>query len=227
MPQRRMQPRLVFLSSICVVCVLVIVLALVFRKSRDPFTTNDPEVVNIANAIESIVKKFKITSICDVACGNSAWVPILLDRVPSLKYVGYESSGILAKQAKTTLAKYKNATVEKADPMTVTFGATDLVICRSYLETLSYEDLRRAVIRFSQYNCKYFALGNYSHETSENKNIQNGGHFPLNLEKHPFNMSPAHVADEGKSNRHFFVYTFGQMQGYMRANAFWTEGMVS
>lgn len=210
--------RIVSLLLLLVVCAAIVIAT----STRDTFMANP----DIANAIESIVKRNNITSICDIGSGTSEWVPILLERVPSLRYVGYESDPLLVKVARTSLSKYKNATVELADPLTATFGACDLVVSRNYLETLSYEDIKQAIARFSQYDCKFFALGSFSDRSANNTNIHTGGQFPINLELHPFNMSPAYAVDEGKSNRSLFVYTFSQIQGYVKSNAFWTSGLT-
>ena len=145
-----------------------------------------------------------------------------------LKYTGYESSAALVNQAKTTLAGHNNATVLLAEPMSATPAASDLVISRSYLSTLSYADIRLAITRFSTYPCKFFALGSFAHKSSDNRDIKTGANFLINLEKDPFNMSPADTSPEGANgNRLFMIYTSDQMKGYIKSNAFWTGGQTS
>jgi hypothetical protein len=145
--------------------------------------------------------------------------------MPALRYVGYESNPVLLKHAAGILSKYPQATVELGDPKNLTPTTCDLIISRTYLEELSYGDIGRAVVRFSQYDCKFFALGSYSHKASDNRDTQTGTKFLINLEKHPFNMSPAHRTNEGNTNRELFVYTVQQMRGYVKSNAFWTSGI--
>jgi hypothetical protein len=183
--------------------------------------TANPENVNIADAMEKLIQKFGITSISEVGCGNCVWVPILLGKIPTLKYTGYEKSPVLVEQAKATLSKFKTATVQVADPTTAIPVVSDLVVSRNLLQTLSYVGIRQTLINFSKFNCKFIALGNYGHDSSDNKNVKTGETFLINLEKEPFNMSPADIKMEGTTNRLFYVYTLDQMQGYITGNTFW------
>ena len=222
--------RKVFVVSIVCICLIVfaITFAYAFQRSRDSFVTKDSEEnAIIAVTMDSIIKKFNITSICDIACGNCEWVPLLLEKMPTLKYTGYEQNNLLIEHARNAVSKFKNATVQQADPMTVTPETSDLVLSRGFLETLSYDEIRQAMVNFSQMDCKFLAFGSISHRSAKNENIQPGnGSFMLNLEIHPFNMSPAHMAHEGNSNRQLFVYTIGQIRGFVKGNAFWTSGLV-
>jgi hypothetical protein len=140
--------------------------------------------------------------------------------MPNLKYVGYEQDVALVNKGKDLLNSFSNATVQMADPLSVTPAKTDLVICRNLLQTLSYEGIKQAVTKLSQMDCRFFALGSFAHNASDNRD-QTGGRFLINLEKHPFNMSPADTADEKANNRLLFIYTIEQMKGYIIGNAFW------
>jgi hypothetical protein len=211
---------------IIIACVIVIFASLFVQslRSKELFQDDRGEAQNIANAVESVVKRFNITSICDMACGNCEWVPLLLDKHPSLKYTGYECDPSLVDQGKKTLSNYENARVHLADPATANPASADLLLSWKYLETLSFMDIRRAMVRFANYDCKFYALGNYAFGISNNKNIETGAtSFKLNLEKHPFNMSPAFISTEGANDKLLFGYTSTQMKGFVERNSFWTS----
>ena len=217
-----MKKRFNVIFAIGVVCVICILLSLSIAPSQERFFSTSDENVGIAKAVEGIVKKFNVTSICDIACGDCGWVPVFLGMMPNLKYIGYEKDVALVNKGKDNLSNYSNASIQMADPLSVTPPQSDLVLCRNLMSTLSYEGIKQAVMKLSQYDCKFFALGSFAHNSSDNRNLQNAGTFLINLEKHPFNMSPADTADEKANNRLLFVYTIDQMKGYINANAFWT-----
>jgi hypothetical protein len=181
--------------------------------------------VEMASAFESIIKKFNVKSMCEIECGSCMWLPNLLDRMPILKYTGYENIPIRVKQANAILSKYKDATVRVAKPLTVSPPKCDLVVCMNYLSTLSYDEIRSAMITLSKYDCQYVALGSFSHATADNRNIpRNGKKFRLNLEIHPFNMSPAYfVVVDNDSKLQCYVYTISQIRSFVKANSFWTK----
>ena len=181
----------------------------------------NPENGIIAEIVAKMIKKYGIQSISDIGCGSCAWVPILMDKFPTISYKGYENSPALVEQAKKTLAKYQTASVQVADPTSALPVATDLVLSRNILQSLSYEGIRQMLTNFSKFNCKFIALGNYTHESSDNRDIKTGASFLVNFEKEPFNMSPADAFPEGTTNRAIFFYTITQMKGYVSGNAFW------
>jgi hypothetical protein len=75
--------------------------------------------LDYALSVVDIMKKHNLTSISDIGCLDAAWVPLLLDKMPAVKYTGYEKSPSLVEDAKTVLSKYPNATIQLADPMSV------------------------------------------------------------------------------------------------------------
>jgi hypothetical protein len=66
---------------------------------------------------------------------------------------------------------------------------------------------------FSKYDCKFYALGVYAHTAASNKDVAPGETFMIDLEKDPFNMSPADAVAEEKTNRVFYVFTKTQIEG--------------
>jgi hypothetical protein len=213
---------------ISVVCIVIIAISLVLPRNTserfiDP-AAND-ENLQIADSLGTFIQKYNITSVCEISCGNSAWVPLILKKYPSLKYTGYDKNTALVNEAKVVLASSPNASVMLADPLTVTPQACDLIICRNLLQTLSYEDIKKVTIKFAGYDCKFFALGSFTHGSSHNQDITTGSKFPINLELHPFNMSPADVSSIKNTNTQFFMYTASQMRGFIQGNAFWTSNL--
>lgn len=180
------------------------------------------ENTDIAEAVADIMKKHNLTSVSDIGCGDAAWVPLLLAKMPAVKYTGYEKSPSLVEDGKTVLSKYPNATIQMADPMSVKPVPADLMISRNFLQTLSYANIRKAIETFSAHEFRYVALGNFAFDSSDNRDIEEKDTaFLMNLEKYPFNMSPAYIGFEGDSNRRLFVYSSTQMKAYPQTNQFW------
>jgi hypothetical protein len=224
MKSRAFSPATITLISL--VCIFVIAAGLFMMTPTTETFYAGEDNIDVVNAVESIVKKYSIKSICDMACGDGAWVPLLLKRIPTLKYTGYDNSSILVDKAKENLKGFEHASVHVADPMTASPAPCDLVLSLNYLQTLSYNDIKKTIEKFAGYDCKFYALGNYDFEASNNTDIETGKNFLINLEKHPFNMSPAFVETESKKkNRVVFVYSSAQMKGYIQSNGFWTSGM--
>jgi hypothetical protein len=210
-------------------CIFLIVIACVigaYSKSEQfvgtvPFDpSSNPVNVAIVDALSKIIDRYNVTTIADMGCGDCEWVPLLLEKYPIVTYVGYEKSPELVQKATTTLSKYKNASLKQEDPTTVTAVTTDLVISRNLLSTLPYSRIRTTIANFSKFDCKYFALGQYDYKSSKNVDIAPGESFMIDLEKVPFNMSPAFIVIEENTNRIMYIFTIEQMQGFILGNAF-------
>ena len=147
------------------------------------------ETVNI---ITSIIKKYKIRSFYDSACGDMTWMPIILRQFPDLKYYGGDVSKyvISLNKKRDDLKKHEFNVIDFTKDK---LPKVDLILCRDVLQHLDTEKVLKGLENFSKSGAQFLLATNYlktSKEESE-KNIMSGYTVDRNLYHPPINLKEA------------------------------------
>lgn len=168
--------------------------------------------------------------IVDMACGRALWVPMLFKAIESplfiASYVGTDERAHMASFAAENLKSVKSyARAEVADPRTYAYPACDLLLCRNLLQYTSYEDIEKIIRNIARCDFKVVLFDSYEGVKSGNVDTIQNQHFYINLEKGPFNMSPAIRVEEPGTHpeKLVFGYIKGQIASFLRDNTFFNK----
>jgi hypothetical protein len=139
-------------------------------------------------AIQRVVANYQIRSIVDVACGDFVWIPLVLEQLgPQVSYLGCDIVDSLISQHQQ---RYPQYSFQQLDFVENQIPSGDLILCREALQHLPVQDIKRALLNFSQSGAKYllatihlkrYGLRNY-------QNIKPGRCRDRNLLMPPFNL---------------------------------------
>jgi SAM-dependent methyltransferase len=169
---------------------------------------------NIRQELPKLIERLNIKRFLDAPCGDYHWFQ-LIDRPESVYYVGGD---IVLALIERNQQQYQNSntTFLKLDITQDPLPSADLWMCRDCLFHLSSQNVFRALRNFINSDIQYLLTSTHSSSTL-NQEIPTGSFHLLNLEKPPYNFSPAilYINDD---------WTEGQA---VRQMGLWTRDMVS
>ena len=135
----------------------------------------------IRKKIPLIIKKYKIKTIFDAACGDFYWMKFIINN--KINYVGAD---IVKKLIEINKKKYgkKNIKFIHSD-FIKEVPKTDLIICRDVLSHLPLDIGIKAKKRFIKSKSNFLLSTTYTN-TKKNINIPKGNFRPINLTKKPY-----------------------------------------
>ena len=138
----------------------------------------------IRKKIPLIIKKYKIKTIFDAACGDFFWMKFIIKK--NTKYVGAD---IVKRIIKLNNKKYKRKNINfiHADFTKKKLPKVDLIICRDALTHLPLDMGVRARNNFINSKSKYIISTTYS-DIKNNIDIPKGNFRPINLSQAPYNF---------------------------------------
>ena len=152
--------------------------------------------INCRNILYNVIRKYKIKSIIDAPCGSMSWIPLLLKNITrEIKDFKYYGVDVVESIINASKLRYKDMShLWKIDVLDFTQQQLpldyDLILSRDALQHLPLEKVIDALKIFSKTSgAKYLLVGSYLEEVDENRNIQTGDYFAINLMKQPFNLN--------------------------------------
>lgn len=170
---------------------------------------------NMRNALTRFVIEHNITTFLDVPCGSCKWSSIWLEELENeYNYKLYSYFGIDV-SSEAIVKSYKNlnksyAHITHGDFTTCNLPMDyDLLFCRDALQHLSYYDIWQSLCNFAKCHAKWYVLGGYW--PGQNKDIETGNYFAINLTRPPFNLVPDKIMSEDNDpnhpQKHFFIFS--------------------
>lgn len=138
--------------------------------------------------ISRIIKDYKIKSIVDVACGDFAWMPLLLEELAgSVSYTGCDIVKGLVTQHRENFPQYQ---FQSLDFVEQDIPASELIICRDALQHLPINDIKTALENFSTSGAKYLLATTHIRRFGfrNRRDIKPGRCRDRNLLISPFNL---------------------------------------
>jgi len=140
----------------------------------------------IIEKLPQLIKKYNVTSILDVPCGDFYWM-----RHIDLTGIDYTGGDIVGKiiEGNSKMFTADNIRFREIDVVNDNLPRTDLIICRDLLVHLKTSQITDAIKNIKKSGSKYLLTTSFKKTT---KNIDNGtiGFWrPINLELPPFNMT--------------------------------------
>ena len=136
----------------------------------------------IRKTIPLIIKKYKIKTIFDAACGDFYWMRFVINN--KLNYIGGD---IVKKIIELNKKKYKKKNINfiHSDLTKKDLPKVDLIICRDVLTHLPLDMGIRAKKNFVKSKSKYLLSTTFSN-INKNIDILEGNFRPINLLKSPY-----------------------------------------
>jgi hypothetical protein len=167
-----------------------------------------------------VIRKYNIISLLDAPCGSMAWMPYLIENIthdiPIFRYHGVDVVESIINSSK---AKYSNKTNWKLEVLDITSqelpDGYDLIFSRDALQHLSLVKVIDSLKLISRtQGSRYLLVGSYL-KTGQNKNIEIGDYFPIDLTKPPFNLNKyLEIFDEKTYEfKHLILY---DIKNYLR-----------
>ena len=138
----------------------------------------------IRKTIPLIIKKYKIKTIFDAACGDFYWMKYIINN--KINYIG---SDIVKKLIELNIKKYKKKNINfiQSDFTKKKLPKVDLIICRDALTHLPLDMGIMAKKNFIKSKSKYLISTTYT-DINKNINIPKGNFRPINLLKSPYDF---------------------------------------
>ncbi|KAL3144195.1 hypothetical protein ABBQ32_003976 [Trebouxia sp. C0010 RCD-2024] len=146
------------------------------------------------SSIRTIVNKFEIRSLADVPCGGMHWMPYLLrdlrDDVHNFSYHGFDivRSVIEASQVRFASESWMHFEVLDFTRAPLPAGV-ELIMCRDALQHLPLGMVVDALEMFSKSEARFLLVGSYLGSVAENRAIEAGDYYSINLTLEPFSMT--------------------------------------
>lgn len=143
--------------------------------------------------LDFYLRKNKIKSILDVACGDFIWMYKLITTHNNLRYLGLE---IVERIVENNNKMFSNENIKFKcsdvinDDLPINY---DFVLVRDFLIHIKNVDILNLIEKIKKSNCKYFAINNFPN-IKTNKEIKGYGHHRyVNIEIPPFNLTNTHM----------------------------------
>ena len=152
----------------------------------------------IRHEVKNIIRKYNISSILDIGCGDFNWMKLVLNK--NNEYIKeYTGIDIVKDIIESNIKNYSNEKIKfYCNDVSNNFNYNDLnqdlVICKEVLIHLSFQNSFNFFKNLKKSNCKYLLTTFFN---SENRNIDNGDVYNINLLTYPFNFpKPLFTIDE-------------------------------
>jgi len=157
----------------------------------------------VRGIIQTVVAQFEIKSMLDVACGDFAWMPLVLaEMVEGFHYIGGDIVPDLI--ARNRLA-YPKLEFLELDFVEDELPVCDLVFCRDVLQHLPVADIKASLMNISDCGAKYLLATTHLRQVGwrNRRNIRVGKCNDRNLLLSPFDLENPLViySEEDKGNK--------------------------
>lgn len=144
----------------------------------------------------NLIRDKDIKTVFDAPCGDLNWMA----EVVSEKFFYYIGGDISLSLINNLKKEHADIDLRVFDICQDEFPKADLWHCRDCLFHLSFQDIRKALINFSQSNIPFALLTTHrARLLHKNLDISTGGFRYLDLERPPFNLpSPIHYLPDYK-----------------------------
>ena len=143
---------------------------------------------NLISSFPEIIEKFNVGTIFDAPCGDFNWMKEVKNRNTSLVYKGGD---LVPEIIDFVKSKYSSETTTFLvfDITKDRFPTADLWLSRAIFYHLSYFDIYKALVNFTESDIPYILTTNcVTEDDHQNKDIKSGDWRSLNLHLHPFNF---------------------------------------
>lgn len=157
---------------------------------------------HLRDMLMQIIAENNIKSMLDAPCGSCKWTSVMLQQltsvVPDFHYHGIDVSDIPLSRAAVNTRGIPNVTFSHADicsdPLPTGFN---MVLCRDTIQHLSYRSAMEALKNIANTGAQWVVLGGYVFGTNES--VEDGGSYPFNPCKAPFNLKPTTMLFEKRN----------------------------
>lgn len=149
---------------------------------------------NLRDALPELLTNLNIKSILDIPCGDFNWM-----KEVDLSGIDYIGADVVSELIKENVKQFGTNCKEfrVLDLLKDQLPKTDLVICRDCLVHLSFEDAFKALEKICSSGAKYLLTTTFPLHQN-NKGIETGWWYPINLNDEPFPMKePLLLLNEG------------------------------
>ena len=163
-------------------------------ESRSGYGSGHASTVNIRNELPIIFKKFNITSMLDIPCGDFNWM-----REVNLNGVKYIGADIVTAMIQDNKEKIANGTwlpeFVELDLTTSDLPKVDLIFVRDCLGHLNNENTFKALNNIKRSGSKYLLTTSFTRQ-GPNVEVLNGHFRCINLLIEPFRFNPIYLVNE-------------------------------
>lgn len=154
--------------------------------------------------VSTVIDQFQLKSMVDAACGDFAWMPLVLQRVTSdFKYTGCD---IVPALIERNAAAYPQHEFRVLDFVADDLPVADLIFCRDALQHLPVADIKKALHNFSRSGARYLLASTHLRRTGwrNARECRVGQCRDRNLLLNPFNLpDPIAVFSEQDASHKF------------------------
>jgi hypothetical protein len=141
------------------------------------------ETAELRQALPALLRELGVRSILDAPCGDFGWMRTV--DFAGISYVGIDIVPALIERLQAQDAGPERRFLV-TDLVTDELPQCELVLCRDCLIHLSLADAQRALGNIVRSGAKYALITTENVEV--NRDINTGGHRPVNMERAPFNL---------------------------------------
>jgi hypothetical protein len=167
----------------------------------------------VRQVIEKTIKDFHISTIIDVACGDMAWMPLVLEDIKAQGIkIDYLGCDIVSSLIKSHTEKFPHLRFQHLDFVADKIPKAELIICREALQHLPVKDIKAALKNFSDGGAKYLLTTTHlrRYGIRNHMNMKPGRCRDRNLLLPPFNLpNPIFVFPEEMGNKDKFIGLWG------------------
>ncbi|MFC1841573.1 class I SAM-dependent methyltransferase [Candidatus Dependentiae bacterium] len=150
---------------------------------------------NIRECIPHIIKRYNITSILDIPCGDFNWM-----KAVDLEGVQYIGADIVLDLINKNQSLYgdSNKIFFHLDATKDPLPKADMILCRDLFLHIPIKEVMNCVVNFKKSGAKYLLVNTYLDETKNKDKETSGSWRHLNLQIEPFNFpEPIEAIKEG------------------------------
>ena len=172
--------------------------------STESISGNGSELIQttrITKELPLLIKKYNITSILDIPCGDFNWM-----RLVNLDNVNYIGADIVKDLIKTNKEKYPLIDFRHLDLTKSELPTVDLILARDIFVHMTYDKIVNALENIIASGSKYLLTTSFTGLDSNRDLPNSGGWRCLNLLVSPFRFKPIYLINEdcteGENNQH-------------------------
>jgi len=172
--------------------------------SKESISGNGSELSQtkqIINELPFLFKKYNITSMLDIPCGDFNWIQYV--NLDNVKYIGAD---IVEDLIITNQTKYPNFEFRHLDLTKSELPQVDLILARDVFVHMTYNTIIMALHNIINSGCKYLLTTSFTGMNSNRDLAVDGDWRPLNLLIEPFRFKPIYLINEdcteGDNNQH-------------------------
>ena len=163
------------------------------QESRSGTGSDSTQTQTIANAIPDLLRRFNLSSMLDVPCGDFRWMKDV--NLEGIQYIGAD---IVPEIVLRNEQQFGNdwQRFQQLDLIRDTIPTVDLIFCRDCLVHLSHQAVQESLRNICDSGSKFLLTTTFPNRTV-NEDILTGQWRVLNLEMDPFNFpSPIELLNE-------------------------------